>query len=309
VRWLLIFSASVFIYCIVRSVLLLFNQKTLKVQERLIEIGTDTSKERQRRQRIKKKPKLTYIYISQSLQNDISLSGVKMRPEEFVLGWLFLAIAPAILFYTITENVIGSIALVLIFTAVPPLYLKAAINKKQIQFEKQLGDALQVLANGLRAGFSLPQAIESLAKDMPDPLGFEFRTASRELLLGMEIETVLSKIANRMKSEDMRLLTAAVVIQMQVGGNLAEILDTISQTIRDRLAIKRSVRTLTAQGRISGQIVGIIPIALLLIISIISPDYTGIFFTTTYGHIMLAISVIMECLGFWVIYKIVDIKF
>ncbi|WP_273701819.1 type II secretion system F family protein [Tepidanaerobacter acetatoxydans] len=309
VSWLLVISVSVFMYCVVRSVLVLLNQKTLVIQKRLTEIGANIARERQNKQWVKKKPKLFNIYISQNLQNDMSLSGIKMRPEEFVLTWIFLAVVPAVLLYTITESVIRSLALILIGAIVPPLYLKMSINKKQIQFEKQLGDALQILANGLRAGFSLTQAIESLAKDMPDPLGSEFQTASRELLLGMDIETVLSKIADRMKSEDMRLLTAAVVIQLQVGGNLAEILDNISQTIRDRLAIKRSVRTLTAQGRISGQIVGIIPIALLLIISIISPDYTSIFFTTAYGHIMIFISLIMESLGFLAIYKIVDIKY
>lgn len=305
----LMLSVSVFVYCIIMLGLTVFNKNILLTQERLNEIRSGTSKEQKYGQKVKSKPKLNYIYISESLKNDISMTGIKMRPEEFVLIWVFLAIAPAFMFYTVTESVVRSIASVLIGAAAPPFYLKYAIKKRQVRFEKQLGDSLQVLANGLRAGFSFPQAIENLSKDMPDPLGSEFRTASRELLLGVDIETVLSKIAGRMRSEDMRLLTAAVVIQQQVGGNLAEILDTISQTIRDRLAIKRSVRTLTAQGRISGQIVGSIPVAMLLIISIISPDYTSIFFTTSYGQVMLVISLVMECIGFLVIHKIVDIKF
>lgn len=305
----LVFSFSAFIYCIIWLGLILFNKNTLMVQERLNDIGSGMSKEQKYEKRIKNKPRLNYIYISASLKNDIYMTGIKMKPEEFVLIWVFLAIVPATMFYTVTESVVRSVASVLIGASAPPFYLKSAIKKRQVKFEKQLGDSLQVLANGLRAGFSFSQAVENLSKDMPDPLGSEFRTASRELLLGVDIETVLSKIAEHMKSEDMRLLTAAVMIQQQVGGNLAEILDIISQTIRDRLAIKRSVRTLTAQGRISGQIVGIIPLAMLLIISIISPDYTNIFFTTTYGQIMLIVSLVMECIGFLVIHKIVDIKF
>ncbi|WHH57941.1 type II secretion system F family protein [Petroclostridium sp. X23] len=232
-----------------------------------------------------------------------------MHPEEFVLLWILIIFGPAALSFTVSPSLLRAIVLILVGTFAMPLYLKMAINKRRILFERQLGDALMVISNGLRAGFSFPQALDNVTKDLADPIGSEFRSVGRELQLGGDIEIALTKVAVRMNSGDMKLLTTSVVVQQQVGGNLAEILDTISQTIRERLSIKRSVKTLTAQGRISGQIIGFLPIALLMILSVLNPAYVQPFFTTTYGHMMLVISIVMECIGFFVIHKIVDIKF
>ncbi|HZK57083.1 MAG TPA: type II secretion system F family protein [Clostridia bacterium] len=257
----------------------------------------------------KKKLNLNYIYISKNLAEDIDIAGLDIRGEEFIFIWILVAVVPAFLVYSITESMIKTILCIAIFAAIPPIYLRLKISRKRVEFEKQLEGSLQVLANGVRSGFSFQQALNNLSKDMPDPLGAEFRAANREIRLGIDVETAFSKIAQRMDSEDIEILTAAIIIQQQVGGSLSTILDSISGTIRDRLNMKALVRTLTAQGRISGLIIGVIPIGLLGIISVVNPEYTEIFFNTTYGHILLAIAIVLESIGFLVIRKIIDIKF
>ncbi|NMA03851.1 MAG: type II secretion protein F [Clostridiales bacterium] len=257
----------------------------------------------------KKKLNLNFIYISKNLAEDIDIAGLDIRGEEFIFLWILVAVVPAFLVYSITESMIKTTLCIAIFAAIPPIYLRLKISRKRVEFEKQLEGSLQVLANGVRSGFSFQQALNNLSKDMPDPLGAEFRAANHEIRLGIDVETAFSKIARRMDSEDIEILTAAIVIQQQVGGSLSTILDSISGTIRDRLNMKALIRTLTAQGRISGLIIGVIPIGLLAIISVVNPEYTEIFFNTTYGHVLLAVAIVLESIGFLVIRKIIDIKF
>lgn len=309
--WLFLISVTVFTYCLVQMLFMGINKKGLRLEKRLTEIKRDKSaaEKQSREPKLKGRPRLDFLHISQSMKDDILLSGIKMRPEEFVLFWILIIFGPAALSFTVSPNLLRAFILILVGTFALPLYLKMAITKRRALFERQLGDALMVISNGLRAGFSFPQALDNVAKDLADPIRAEFKSVVRELQLGGDIETALTKVATRMNSDDMKLLTTAVVVQQQLGGNLAEILDTISQTIRERLSIKRSVRTLTAQGRISGKIIGFLPIVLLIILSVLNPTYMEPFFTTTYGHIMLLIGTVMECIGFLVIRKIVDVKF
>ncbi len=256
-----------------------------------------------------KKLNLSFIHVSERLGEDIDIAGLNVTGEEFIFLWILVVVVPAFLFYSITQSMVRTMFIILILVAAPPMYVRILIGKKRKKFEEQLGDFLQVLANGIRSGFSFQQALNNLSKDMPDPLGAEFRSANREIRLGVDIETAFSKVAYRMDNEDMDILTAAIVIQRQVGGNLAVILDTISGTIRDRINMRALVRTLTAQGRMSGIIIGAIPVGLLIIISFMNPEYTDIFFTTTYGRVLLIIAAILEGIGFLVIRKIIDIKY
>lgn len=310
-QWLFLISIAVFTYCLVEMFFVGINKKGLRMEKRLDEIEQEQVVEKHSPE---SRPKrglawLNSLHISESMKNDILLSGIKMRPEELILFWIVIIFGPAALSLIFSTSLLRVLLLILVGTFSVPLYLKIAIRKRQVLFERQLGDALMVIANGLRAGFSFPQALDNVARDLADPIGSEFRSVSRELRLGSDIEAPLTRVATRMNSYDMKLLATAVVVQRQVGGNLAEILDTISKTIRERLSIKRSVRTLTAQGRISGQIIGFLPIVLLIILSVINPSYMQPFFTTSYGYIMLFIGAVMEVIGFLAIRKIVDLKF
>ena len=223
--------------------------------------------------------------------------------------WFLLIFAPAMLLFAFAPDLIQCMGLFLIGLVAPPFFLKIAAARQRSLFEAQLGDALMVLSNGLRAGFSFEQALENVSGDLANPIGGELNTIVRELKLGGELEQSFLIVADRMESDDLKLLTTAVVIQQRVGGNLAEILDIISQTIRDRLTIKRSIKTLTAQGRITGQVIGALPVLLLFALSFANPGYISPLFSSMMGRLLLMLGGGMEIFGFLMINKIVKIKF
>ncbi len=308
VKWILLISSTIFVYCMVQLLLAYILKRRLNVETRLKKIQTDDIKKAQQ-ETSSKKLRLSFLHISQSMKTEMNLAGIKLSPEEFVLAWILIAFGPAALSIVISPNIFRSIIIAVIGAILPLVYLRVAINKRRTLFERQLGDALMVLANALRAGFSFQQALANVANDLSDPIGKEFSAVCRELQIGVDVETALMKVVERMNSGDLKLITTAVVVQQQVGGNLSEILDTISQTIRDRLAIKRSIKTLTAQGRISGKIIGGIPLVLLIMITLVNPSYITPLFNTFVGKALLAAGAVMEVLGFIVINKIVNIKF
>lgn len=302
----LIVSASVLVFCMVYLLLSKLWKHRLAVEARLknLETAKKKGKSGEGRGRLR-----SVIRVSDRFRESLDLARVNLGPEEFVFLWIVVAFFPALIALVISGRLLVMIALAFGFAFLPPLYLRTKINKQRVLFERQLGDALMVLANAIRAGFSFPQALSNVANDLSDPISREFLSVSRDLQLGGDLEASMLKVADRMESEDLRLITTAVVIQRQVGGNLAEILDTISQTIRDRLAIKRSVKALTAQGRISGKIIGAMPIFLLAIITLINPTYAEPLFATTTGIVLLGFGALIEIFGFAWIKRIVNIKF
>ena len=151
--------------------------------------------------------------------------------------------------------------------------------------------------------------MENVANDMPAPIGMEFGRVCNEIRYGATMEEALNNMAERVKSPDLMLVVSAVLIQRTTGGNLSEILSTISETIRDRIKIKGEISSTTAQGRMSGIIIGALPIGIAVILMVINPEYMSTFFTTTVGNIMLTVSVIMEILGFLAIRKVVTIEY
>jgi tight adherence protein B len=304
-------SAAIFSYCAMEIILVFLLKKQLQIKQRLSNLNQVKKETAALANEGEKKDKqlLRFIHVSKKMKDEVSLSGVKLRPEEFVMIWFLFIFAPAMLLFAFKPDLVQCMGLFLLGLVIPPFFLKIAAAKQRSMFEAQLGDALMVLSNGLRAGFSFEQALENVSGDLSDPIGSELNTIVRELKLGAELEQSFLIVSERMKSDDLRLLTTAVVIQQKVGGNLAEILDIISQTIRDRLAIKRSIKTLTAQGRISGQVIGVLPVLLLLVLSFINPGYISPLFASFQGHLLLMIGGGMELLGFLMINKIVNIKF
>lgn len=310
-KWILVISCSVLAYSVFYLLLSVLVKNKVQLAARLDgirDIGSNPIKEKTKRA-AQATNRLAFLRIPQDLKANIALSGIKMNSEEFVLMWIFCALAPAAINYSVFGGFLRSFALILIGVIAPPLYLNNKIGKRRTLFERQLGDALMVVSNGLRAGFSFQQALDNVSSSLPDPIGTEFKTATREMQLGVDVETALNGVADRMESADLRLLNTAIAVQQQVGGNLSEIIDTISQTIRDRLSIKRSIRTLTAQGRISGMIIGALPVVVMLAVSVFNPAYMEPMFSTLLGRGLLFLSAVMECTGFYVIQKIVDIKF
>jgi tight adherence protein B len=167
---------------------------------------------------------------------------------------------------------------------------------------------LQMLASGLRAGFGLLQALEASGEQLPDPLSVEIRRTLRDTAMGASVEQALGALNERVGSPDFDIVITAILIQRSVGGNLAEILDNVASTMRERERIRGEIRTLTSQQRMTGYVIGGIPVGLLGIFYLINPSFTGLLFTDPLGRMMFGAGVVSEFIGFMVIRKIVNIE-
>ena len=188
------------------------------------------------------------------------------------------------------------------------MFLDIYIKRRQKAFTNQLGDMLTMVANALRAGFSFMQAFELIAREMDAPIGREVQKVVNEVNVGATLDIALENMQKRVESPDFELVVTAVLIQRQVGGNLAQILDTISGTIQERIRMRREVMALTAQGRMSGIVLVLLPIALAVVLSVINPNYLKPLVEEEIGHFCVASAVVLEIIGYIVIKRIVDIK-
>lgn len=237
------------------------------------------------------------------LQGDIPLKG-----GEFLALQAFLAM----IFYFISMIATRSLGLGLLFLmlgmCIPRIYLSQAKKKKRKLFDNQLADSLLIIANSLRSGFSLLQAMEMVSQEMPNPISGEFKLTLREMTYGTSTETALVHLAERVGSKDLELLVTAILIQRQVGGNLAEVLMNIHSTIEDRLRIQLEIKTLTAQGRMSGYIIGFLPFGLIGAFSVLNPSYLKPLFSTPLGLTMLGAGIVAQVIGFLIIRKIIAVE-
>ncbi|MBI3176977.1 MAG: type II secretion system F family protein [Chloroflexi bacterium] len=193
----------------------------------------------------------------------------------------------------------------------PRIYIGMRKSARLKAFDNQLGDTLNLLVNALRSGYSVLQAMEAVSKELPPPISVEFRRVVQEIQLGLPMETALEHLLERISSEDLDLVVTAINIQREVGGNLAEILDVISYTIRERVRIKGEIATLTSQGMATGYAIAGMPFALMLLLGLVNPTYIGEFFrpqNQPCGWGMLIIALIMIGIGGAIIRKIVDIE-
>ena len=188
------------------------------------------------------------------------------------------------------------------------LFLSLYIKRRQKAFTNQLGDMLTMVANALRAGFGFMQAFELIAKEMDAPIGREVQKVVNEVNVGATLETALENMQKRVQSSDFELVITAVLIQKQVGGNLAQILDTISYTINERIRMRREVLALTAQGRLSGVVLALLPVGLAVLLSIINPNYLQPLWQEQIGKIAVGAAVFLEIVGYIIIQRIVDIR-
>jgi tight adherence protein B len=217
-----------------------------------------------------------------------------------------------IAFFLGARLLFGSALLGLVFAIlgffVPRIYLNFRKRQRLNAFNDQLGDTITLLANSLRSGFTIVQSMKTVAEQLPDPIAAEFYRVTQEIGLGLHYEEALNNMLRRVPSDDLDLMITAVNIQGRVGGNLAEILDTIGHTIRERIRIKGEIRVLTAQQMISGYILTALPLLLALVLYLINKTYISRMFSDPCGWIMIGIGFLMLFLGFLAIRKIVDIE-
>ncbi len=242
------------------------------------------------------------------LQLDLSQADLKLRVAEFTMVTVLSIVLCAVL----GRLVLGSAVLALVFGVVgfflPRLYVNVRKRRRLNQFNDQLGDTITLLANSLRSGFSIVQSMETVAQQLSPPIATEFHRVVQEIGLGLHYEQALGNMLRRVPSDDLDLMITAINIQGKVGGNLAEILDTIGHTIRERVRIKGEVRVLTAQQMISGYVLTGLPVILGLVLYMINQEYIGRMFTDPCGWIMIGTATLMIAMGFLIIRKIVNIE-
>jgi tight adherence protein B len=256
-----------------------------------------------------------------NLSRELARADLKLKVSEYLFIWVGAIVGvPVLMFFAgfalpALQNPIILLVGAVIGFFLPRWYVRRRQGKRLNQFNKQLPDTITLIANALRAGSSFLQAIELVVREARPPISTEFQRVIREVNLGLPFEQALENLVRRVKSEDLELMVTAISIQYQVGGNLAEILDSIAFTIRERVRIKGEIRTLTAQQRMSGYVVGFLPIGLVFFLFIIAPSFlepmldpaVNILGIPT-GMVLMAIGGIMMFIGFMFIRRIVDIE-
>ena len=243
------------------------------------------------------------------LSEDLARADLKLRPGEWYLINIGLILFGVLLGFAVYRSPVFAGIFAIVGWAGPSFFLRFRQRRRARKFNDQLGDVLALLSNALKAGYSFPQAMATIGKGAEPPIADEFVRATREVQLGVSTDEALVHTVNRVDSEDFDLMVTAVQIQRIVGGNLAEILDTIAFTIRERIRIKGEINTLTAQARASGYIIAALPIFLALVLSAISPAYFDPMLKFPGpGPIILGIGLVMIAIGFGIIKRIIKIE-
>jgi tight adherence protein B len=191
---------------------------------------------------------------------------------------------------------------------VTPILLVRHYRAKRLErFNVQLVDALQAMSNAFKAGLTFPQAVEHVAREAPNPLGQEFQLFVKEIKLGVPLEDALINMTGRIESEDLQLVVTSTNIARQLGGNMAEMFETISGTIRERFRLEGKIRALTSQGKLQGWIVAAMPLVLGVVLNYMRPDLMDPMMNHWFGFVMVVIIMILEALGVWLIMKIVNV--
>jgi tight adherence protein B len=241
------------------------------------------------------------------MQNELNRAGLQLRAQEFLLLQVATALWLGVLvlwrFNSVLLGLVGGVA----GWFLPVVYLRRRQRQRRAGFERQLGDMVSLLSNGIKAGYSIQQALASVVESARDPLREELSRVVRETALGLPLEDALRHADDRLESKDFDLMVTAILIHRQVGGNLAEVLDKISGTIRERVKVHGEVRVLTAQARASGYIITGLPFAVAGLLSVISPSFERPLFTNPLGWGLIAVGLISISVGYAIIRKITNI--
>ncbi|MCS7157271.1 MAG: type II secretion system F family protein [Blastocatellia bacterium] len=237
----------------------------------------------------------------------IEQADANIRPHQLLLLIFGLAVSVGVLMWVIRGSLLATMVMGMLAGAAPVFYLVRVRRRRLSQFLEQLPDALDLMTRALRAGHAFGSALNTVATEMPDPIAKEFRRTFEEQNLGMSLKVALEHLIERVPLLDLRLCVTAILIQKETGGNLAEILENIAAVIRDRFRILGQVRVYTAQGRMTGWIIGLIPFALAFYIYLVSPDYIEVLFTHPTGKTMALMALVFEGIGMLMIRRIINI--
>ena len=246
------------------------------------------------------------------IARDLARADLKMKPAEYIIVIGLSIIGIGIVAYFIgSRSVPLGIVGAIFGIFVPGMYVRSRQAKRLVKFNDQLPDMLNLVVNGLRAGYSTMQAMESVSKEMPAPICDEFRRVVQEMQLGISMEAALDNLLRRIPSDDLDLVITAINVQREVGGNLAEILDTISHTIRERIRVKGEIRVLTTQTMYSGRMLALMPVFVIFILYLLNREYMMEFFrpeSGICGFIALGLAFILIVSGYFAMNKLAQIE-
>lgn len=313
----MIISFSVFVFSITAVILRLVFREKIEIREQLDALSSLTGQENtQNGSRTKapvkreRKTHSTRLHkLMTTLENELYDTGVQIQAENFVIIWIFMTFVIPLLMLFMDLPAAAAVCAAVIIAMAPLIYIKIHRTKRRKVLESQLIDAITIMCNAMKAGHSFQSAMDNIATEMKGPISDEFGRVFRETLHGMSIEESLRRMVERVGSPELEMLSTAVSIQRETGGNMSEILANISGTIQSRVIMRNEVKTRTASGRVSGYIVGALPIVLLIAMSVVNPEYCAPLFTTDTGKLMLLAGAVLEVTGFLVINRIISVKY
>jgi len=250
---------------------------------------------------------LSSLDFAKKLESMITQADSQITVSRLLAFSLIIGATAALAAYTVVN---GAFALGVFFlgAAAPILHVAYKRRKRLLKFNSQLPDTLDLLSRSLSVGHAFTEALHQVASEMPDPIAMEFRMAFEEQKLGLSTKVALDRLAERVPIADLRLCVVAIHIQRETGGNLAEILERVANTIRDRFKLMEDFRTMTTSSRASAWILCGLPIGLVFMLSTINPDYMKKLLYDPRGHIVIAVAVVLQLIGMLLIKKILAIK-
>jgi tight adherence protein B len=243
-----------------------------------------------------------------NIDRNLDQAGLKTTPTQFALYTLLSMVLGFCAGYVVMKSLLFACAVPIAVVLAVVVLLGQLKRRREEKFTEQMPDVLAMLSRSLRAGHSMNSAIELVGKEVADPAGELFKIAYEQQKLGLRILDTLANMTLRIESLDLRFFVTSISIHSEVGGNLAEVLDKLAETIRERLKIKRQVRVITAQGRLSGYVLGALPMVVFLGMTVLLPGYEEQLFKEKLGNYMLAGALSLQIIGFIVIRKIINIR-
>jgi tight adherence protein B len=256
--------------------------------------------------------RLEHSNMGGGIARELARADLKLKPAEYIALMVIAAFGVGFVAWFIGGKSIPFGIVGAIFGAfLPRMYVRRQQGQRLVRFNGQLADMLNLMVNGLRAGYSTMQAMEAVSREMPAPISDEFRRVVQEMQIGLTMERALDNLLRRIPSEDLDLVVTAMNVQREVGGNLAEILDTISYTIRERVRIKGEIRVLTSQVMYSGRFLAMMPILISMALWLLNKPYMMQFFnpeTKIVGIVVLVIGALMVLSGYFIMTRIANIE-
>lgn len=235
-------------------------------------------------------------------------ANIALTAEELFIYKLLFSSAIAFMVFALTKLIIVGIIFFIIVWIIPNLWLNSRIKTRSKQFNEQLNGGLSLISNALKAGHSFMQALSIAAKETDGAFADEFKILIKEINFGIPQPIAFDNLLIRIPSQDMQLVVNAIAIQSEIGGNLSEILENISETIRERQRLKNEMSALTAQGKLTGMIITLLPLFLMGVLYLINREYIMVLFTTPIGLGLLGLSFVSELIGVFFINKIINIE-